>query len=409
MQTFLTISFAALTVIFGCLWYLQKKKNQSTRLKLTETRDEHLETLRSQKKKSQSEQERLLNTLSDPFFLVSSDATIIFANEATVDLVAGRILLGRNIKEVFLDERFTDAIEECLNKGKATIKQIKLSSQASPRGPAERRGETSWLIDAAPLDRNNENSIIRVTIQDLTAEHHSEQVRKDFVANASHELRTPLSIINGYLENLVEGEINDTGQLKHALTVMKKHGDRIAKIVDDMLMISRLESGAALTLNITQFKFTSCIHDVLERLEPMILEQNAQTEILVQDPEIEITGDRFYWTQVFFNLIENALKQNPKTPLHVEIGAKSGLDNTLTLWVADNGVGIASADLPFVFRRFYRVEKHHNQDSIKGTGLGLSIVKRTIEAHQGTISVTSEPGQRTAFEITLPLTNPDKS
>jgi signal transduction histidine kinase len=104
---------------------------------------------------------------------------------------------------------------------------------------------------------------------------------------------------------------------------------------------------------------------------------------------------------VLFNLVENALKQNPRTELHVEVGCEP-IGEAIRIWVSDNGVGIPSADLPHIFRRFFRVEKHHSQQEIKGTGLGLSIVKRAIEAHGGTISVTSVPGSETKFLITVP-------
>jgi signal transduction histidine kinase len=102
-----------------------------------------------------------------------------------------------------------------------------------------------------------------------------------------------------------------------------------------------------------------------------------------------------------FNLIENALKQNPFKDLKIEVGAED-VDKYVRIWVSDNGVGIPSADLPHIFRRFYRVEKHHSQMEIKGTGLGLSIVKRAIEAHQGTITVSSTPGRETKFLMTIP-------
>ncbi len=104
---------------------------------------------------------------------------------------------------------------------------------------------------------------------------------------------------------------------------------------------------------------------------------------------------------MLFNLVENALKQNPYKDLKVEIGAEDSGKN-IRIWVSDNGVGIPSADLPHIFRRFYRVEKHHSQLEIKGTGLGLSIVKRAIEAHNGIITVSSVPGRETKFLMTIP-------
>jgi signal transduction histidine kinase len=186
---------------------------------------------------------------------------------------------------------------------------------------------------------------------------------------------------------------------------MRKHADRISRIVEDMLVISRLESGEASSLKVEPFRFRSCINDILERLESVIRNQNADIAVTMSDETLTLQGDCFYWTQVLFNLVENALKQNPHPGLKVEIGCENAAD-CHRIWISDNGIGIPSADLPHIFRRFYRVEKHHSQREIKGTGLGLSIVKRAIEAHGGTITVTSIPGRETKFLITLPKDAP---
>ena len=121
------------------------------------------------------------------------------------------------------------------------------------------------------------------------------------------------------------------------------------------------------------------------------------------EPEgLTMKGDRFYWTQILFNLVENALKQNTDSPLQISVLVKVH-DDMLNISVCDDGVGIPAGDLPFIFKRFYRVEKHHSQKEIKGTGLGLSIVRRAIEAHGGTIDATSNPGQQTSFNIAIPI------
>ena len=115
-----------------------------------------------------------------------------------------------------------------------------------------------------------------------------------------------------------------------------------------------------------------------------------------------ITGDRFYWTQILFNLVENALKQNVSSAIKMTVIAEVH-DGEVSISICDDGVGIPAADLPYIFKRFYRVEKHHSQSEIKGTGLGLSIVHRAIEAHGGTITASSIPGQKTCFVILLPV------
>ena len=395
-MSYLPIILAVLTaLVFAFLWLSQRKATQFAHEKV-------ISELDNQKKKLRSEQDGLLNALTDSFILIDPEGMILFANESTTELVAGRLVEGRNIKEVFLNEPLTHAIEKSLSSGRQEIDQVILPQQASPGGVVETRSQTAWLIDAAPLNRNTDKSITRVVIRDISTEHQTEQVRRDFVANASHELRTPLSIINGYLENMVEGEIEDPDFLQRSLMIMQKHGERLARIVEDMLVISRLESGEAVALNVSPFRFSDCVQDVIDRLEPVISEQAAQIQLQIEDDTLTLLGDRFYWTQVFFNLIENALKQNPKQALNLEVGSKNEGEDGITLWVSDDGVGIPNSDLDFIFKRFYRVEKHHSQDSIKGTGLGLSIVKRAIEAHQGTISVSSVPGQKTSFTIQLP-------
>jgi two-component system phosphate regulon sensor histidine kinase PhoR len=352
---------------------------------------------------AREERDQLLDALGDAFMLVDARARVLFANKAARTLFRGRDLTGRTIHEAFLDQRLAAALMRCLETGEATVTRAVLPQQSSPLGDLERRGMNAWVIDAARLSESPaEEPTTRVVIRDVTPEYQTEQIRKDFVANASHELRTPLAIINGYLENLIDDDLLDDKELsRRFLKVMRKHTERISRIVEDMLVISRLESGEAGSLKIKPFRLRSCVNDVLERLESVIHNQDAHIGIEMPDLDLTLAGDRFYWTQVLFNLVENALKQNPRPGLTVTIGCSRD-EHATRIWVSDDGVGIPSADLAHIFRRFYRVEKHHSQEEIKGTGLGLSIVKRAIEAHGGTIEVTSIPGQDTRFTMEVP-------
>lgn len=374
-----------------------------TKAKLRETSELWKVRAELDLRQAREERDRLLDALGDAFLLVDSKGDIRFANRAARDLFGGREIVNRPVAEAFLDRRLAEALLKSLETGQAVQSSVVLPQQTSLRGDLETRGVNAWIIDAAPLrDSPEAKPFTRVVIRDVTAEHQLEQVRKDFVANASHELRTPLAIINGYLENLLDdGLVEDSPVARRFLAIMRKHSDRISRIVEDMLMISRLESGEAGALNLEPFRFRSCIHDVLERLESLIQQKQAEVVIVMPDEELKLNGDRFYWTQVLFNLVENALKQNLHKGLRIEIGCVRE-EEFIRIWVADNGVGIPSADLPHIFRRFYRVEKHHSQQEIKGTGLGLSIVKRAIEAHGGTIRVTSTPGRDTRFHMELP-------
>lgn len=403
MSSALPIIAAVLAcLVLGLLLILLRRSRRDSRKDAAAWKN-RLQTDLSQ---ARNERDRLLDALGDAFLLVDGDSEIRFVNSAASQLFDGRDILGRPVREAFLDGRLAEALLHCLETGEPVQTRVVLPQQASLRGDVETRGVNAWVIDAARLPDSPESApLTRVVIRDVTSEHQLEQIRKDFVANASHELRTPLAIINGYLENLLEEDMLDDREMtRRFLTVMRKHSDRISRIVEDMLVISRLESGEAAALKLEPFRFRACIHDILERLESMIRQQSADVFVNMPDENLRLNADRFYWTQVLFNLVENALKQNPHKGLKVEIGCVGLPNGGVRIWVSDNGVGIPSADLPHIFRRFYRVEKHHSQQEIKGTGLGLSIVKRAIEAHGGTIGVTSVPGQDTRFTIELPAT-----
>ncbi|MEO1835394.1 MAG: ATP-binding protein [Akkermansiaceae bacterium] len=401
----LLILSAGLAVTLGLLVirYCREQTHRSEEIRRLE--EKHL----SERATLQSENHALLNALNDPLFLIDAEQRLQFANILGMSLFPERDILNRPLEEVFLDRRICDPIRQALKEQIPVTTQLTLAQESSPFDNEDHPGETTWLVDARPIDCEQSTSYVRVIIRNTTDEHHTEQVRKDFVANASHELRTPLAIINGYLENLLEeGMLSDQATALRFLRIMRKHGKRIARIVEDMLIISRLESGEAGSLKVKPFRLEACIRDVVERLESVITEQGAEVTLSMSDPDLRMKGDRFYWTQVLFNLVENALKQNPEIALVIEVGSETAEDG-LRIWVADNGVGIPAADLPFIFRRFYRVEKHHSQVEIKGTGLGLSIVRRAIDAHGGKVDVTSVPGEETRFEILLPKTAIAKS
>ena len=384
-------------------WALMRHKLQALRQSTRAQSDANQARFEREISEAHDERDRLLDALGDAFLLVDAAGNIRFANAAAHGLLGMRELRRRPVREAFLDPRLAEALLHCLETGESVQTRVVLPQQTSPRGDSETRGINAWIIDAARLPTpDGAEPTTRVILRDVTTEHQTEQIRKDFVANASHELRTPMAIINGYLENLLDDDmVEDPQMARRFLSVMRKHAERISRIVEDMLVISRLESGEAAALKIEPFRFRSCVNDVLERLESVIRGQQAEILILMPDEKLIVQGDRFYWTQVLFNLVENALKQNPHPGLRVEIGCETDGDHH-RIWVADNGIGIPSADLPHIFRRFYRVEKHHSQQEIKGTGLGLSIVKRAVEAHGGTITVSSVPGRETRFLMTLP-------
>ncbi len=351
-----------------------------------------------------SERDGLLNAFPDAFLIADAQGLIQHCNQAAAALLGPRPIIGRTVLEVLRDARLAAPYLACRNTGEPTAAQVQLPAEAAPaRHQETAAGDSVWLVDAAELPQADAAPHIRILLRDLSAGHQLEQIRKDFVANASHELRTPITLVDGYLETFLEAPemLDDQVGTLRILGIMRKHTGRITRIIEDMLLISRIESGDASTLRMEEFLLIECVRDIIDRLESLIRAQNATVAIQLHDSAVTLYGDRFYWTQILFNLIENALKQNPKPGLQVAI-LSAVFGEGLRLAVVDNGVGIPAADLPFIFKRFYRVEKHHSQNQIKGTGLGLSIVKRAIEAHRGGITCQSAPGVRTSFEITLP-------
>lgn len=349
------------------------------------------------------ERDQLLDALDDALLLLDSDHRVLFANRAASTMFPQRELRGLHIDEVFLDERLREAFVRSLEPGGNSATRILLPLDSPPVSATDPQGVHAWILDAARISENpSGHTTTRVVIRDVSGEHQIEQIRKDFVANASHELRTPLAIINGYLENLLDDDLlEDSDLARHFLGIMRKHTRRIVRIVEDMLVISRLESGESAALKIKPFRVRKCLVDVLDRLESIIRARGVTVVLEMPDESLKLVGDRFYWTQVIFNLVENALKQNPHEGLTITIGCVREEGQT-RLWISDNGIGIPADDLPHIFHRFYRVEKQHSREVIEGTGLGLSIVKRAIEAHGGTIQVTSTPNVETRFTIRIP-------
>ena len=391
------LEITLIVIILALAWMSVNQSRQHT----AETSKQQSRS-REAKKDVLRERDQLLDALGDAFLLVSETSHIVFANECARKLVKGRRLRGRSIMEAFLDDALSVAIMKCIRTGKPMQERVVLHSTYTPLGSVGEQGLSAWVIDAAPLESYSEKGLTRVVIRDVTTEHQADQVRRDFVANASHELRTPMAIINGYLENLLDDDLlDDPVVARRFLETMRKHGQRISLLVEDMLVISKMESGDAMVLNMDSFSIKECVNDVCDRLDAMISQQQAVVDISVVPDDLCMMGDRFYWTQVIFNLMENALKQNPQGSLKLVVEAEKS-EGQIQISICDNGVGIPAADLPYIFKRFYRVEKHHSQSEIKGTGLGLSIVRRAIEAHGGEITASSVPGQQTRFKISVP-------
>lgn len=222
--------------------------------------------------------------------------------------------------------------------------------------------------------------------------------RSAFVSNASHELKTPLSAMKILIESLIYQDPLDPGMAREFLGDINHEIDRLNRIVSDLLTLVNLDSDST-KLNLTTFSLNTLISEQVRRLLPLARENGIEINFEAAD-EITLSGDTLKLQQVFYNVIDNAIKYTPRGG---EVNAtleRSGRNAVIR--IADTGIGIPAADIEHIFDRFYRVDKARSR-ATGGTGLGLSIVKQIIQKHGGSISATSTEGKGTTFEIILPV------
>ena len=224
-----------------------------------------------------------------------------------------------------------------------------------------------------------------------------ESYRREFIGNVSHELKTPIFNIQGYVQTLLDGGLqDDTINMKY-LQRADKSVERMINIVEDLEVISRLETEQS-ELDIQSFNINNLVNEVFEQLEIQAHEMDISFELNNQSNTNFVNGDRAKLQQVFINLVSNSIKYGKK-------GGKTivrilDMDDNILVEVADNGIGIDQISLSRLFERFYRVDKNRSRE-IGGTGLGLAIVKHILEGHNQTISVRSTKGVGSTFSFIL--------
>jgi signal transduction histidine kinase len=222
--------------------------------------------------------------------------------------------------------------------------------------------------------------------------------KTDFVSSVSHELRTPLTSIKGYASILLAGKLGAVPEEVHKrLEKINKHSDELVQFVNDLLDISRIESGNV-TMKLIPLDLKIQVEEVADLLSMQIKDAGIEFSYNIPNDIPEALVDKDQIRRVFINLINNAIKYTPQGKIKVEVRK---LDKQIQVDISDTGCGIPDAALDKIFEEFYRVDSSLNQE-IKGTGLGLSLVKNIIEAHKGKIWVKSKVGAGSTFSFTLP-------
>jgi two-component system phosphate regulon sensor histidine kinase PhoR len=251
---------------------------------------------------------------------------------------------------------------------------------------------------ATVFDREGRAQGTIFVFHDLTRIRQLENTRREFVANVSHELRTPLSLIKGYVETLMDGAITDPELSTKFLQTIDRHSNRLTNLIEDLLTISRLESGQ-ITLQMKAIPLRPFASSLIAELQTRAKERGTT---LVNEIPDQLTGraDPDRLEQVFVNLVENAIKYG-RAKGRVTVKGRT-VNGHVEMCVADDGPGIPSEARERIFERFYRIDKARSREA-GGTGLGLAIVKHIVQSHGGKVWVESGPGQGAHFYFTLPM------
>jgi two-component system phosphate regulon sensor histidine kinase PhoR len=343
--------------------------------------------------REREETQALLGAIQEAVVNFGLDQRLLFFNNRFASLFLGSEAHDRvrHFRNVFSEPRLLTAVDQVLQQGRPQFLQVDLPTllDTQPR---------FFNVSVTPVRKKKNDELYEVVcvFHDITDIKKAEQIRIDFVGNASHELRTPLTSIKGYVETLREDIQNKRyDQTEKFISVVSRNVDRLIDLVNDLLNLSKMESGSELRLQI---------------FSPHLVTQNviADLALLAQEKSIlmrshctvaEMKGDTQKIEQVLRNLISNAIKYIPEGQ---EIQVRwEKVESEVVLRVMDTGPGIPEEHHARLFERFYRIDKGRARET-GGTGLGLAIVKHIMQGHGGTIEVRSKHGQGSEFICHFP-------
>jgi two-component system phosphate regulon sensor histidine kinase PhoR len=330
---------------------------------------------------------RLADAVSDPLLLLDRAGVVVHANQAALGTFG-------TLQDVDLMLRFRAPEMQALLGG--VLEGRSGAVDYLERLPLERL----YRVTATPVGAGTGLSV--VTFRDQSEVRRIDRMRADFIANASHELRTPLASIAGFVETLRGPARDDPAARERFLGIMQAQTERMARLIDDLLSLSRLEMKPFVKPGET-VELVATLGSVADALGRMAAEAGVAVELDLPPGPVEVPGSRDELIQVFENLVENAIKYG-KSGKRVAISLASddaGARPEMVVRVRDFGPGIPAEHIPRVTERFYRVEIEGGQTQ-KGTGLGLAIVKHILTRHNARLVIRSQPGQGAEFAVHLP-------
>ena len=326
----------------------------------------------------------------DPLLLVHGRRQVVRANAASRKLF-GEDILHRDLASVLNEPEVLAATDAILGGASGTYVDFTLPARVDRHFRAR--------IEPLP-DYAGDGLAALLTITDFTELKRVERMRADFVANASHELRTPLAILLGFIETLNGSAADDPEAQRRFLPIMHQQAARMARLVDDLLSLSRIELTEH-ALPSTQLRIPRVLRVVAEALRLRAAERGMSIELKLADRLPLVVGDRDEISQVFQNLIDNAIKYAaPNTAIVVTAQPSAKLHPGVAISIRDHGEGIADRHLTRLTERFFRVDTARSR-AVGGTGLGLAIVKHVVNRHRGILEIDSRLGEGSTFTVHL--------
>ena len=339
---------------------------------------ERIQQLVGEISRRREELSSVISSIRDGVAVLDREGRIVLSNAAFRKMVGELETDGKFYWEVLRAADFSDLVKTASDERRSVAGEVRFEGSICSCGASYVEAEEEVVV----------------WLHDITEIRSVEKVKKDFIVNLSHELRTPMTAIKGFLEAASE-EVDDDA--RHYLDIVRRHTDRLADIVEDLLTLSELEDRAA-ELELEQIDLESVVREVIKIFEQRLHKKGLSLSIQAEKNIPRVIGDEYKLQQVFLNLIDNAIKYTESGGITVTIGIEG---KTVTATVSDTGIGIPDEHISRVFERFYVVDKSRSR-KVGGTGLGLSIVKHIVLLHGGGISASSGPGEGTAFTVTLP-------
>lgn len=357
--------------------------------------------------------EAVMHALRDAVLVTDAFDEIVMANQAAATILGFDLskAIHRSIDAVVTDQRMRQLIREARETANFADSRHVEHTIGAPGTPGTagtiasraQSGETRVFDVTLACVENHKKEVggVVTILHDLTREREVSQLKSDFVSKASHELRTPLSSIRAYVEMLVDGEANDEKARSEFYRIIQGETDRLGRLIDNMLNISRIEAGIV-QIERENVDIKALAERAISTLEPQAREKRISLHSKFAAVDLTVEGDADMLYQVVLNLLSNSVKYTPDGG-RVTIGADSdNLTRSILVTVSDTGLGIPPDSLPKLFDKFYRVENYKRV--AKGTGLGLSLCKHIVEmVHHGQIGVESKLGMGSKFWFSVPM------